>query len=137
MTFYGNTIHDRCLRRPFYEAGKFAELLRRRRRAQGLVPVQAGLQRADDLQRLRLDQVGRRAFLPDPIRPSLPGLLGAGFLGRRRILPGSVGAARPARRLAAVGGGGWRRASVLGAGVAAANQAQAESQRRTGRETPE
>jgi hydrogenase small subunit len=22
--FYGNTIHDRCLRRPFYEAGKFA-----------------------------------------------------------------------------------------------------------------
>ena len=24
MAFYGNTIHDRCLRRPFYEAGKFA-----------------------------------------------------------------------------------------------------------------
>jgi hydrogenase small subunit len=24
-TFYGVTIHDRCLRRPFYEAGKFAE----------------------------------------------------------------------------------------------------------------
>jgi hydrogenase small subunit len=24
LTFYGNTIHDRCLRRPFYEAGKFA-----------------------------------------------------------------------------------------------------------------
>jgi hydrogenase small subunit len=24
MTFYGNTIHDRCMRRPFYEAGKFA-----------------------------------------------------------------------------------------------------------------
>jgi len=23
--FYGTTIHDRCLRRPFYEAGKFAE----------------------------------------------------------------------------------------------------------------
>jgi hydrogenase small subunit len=23
-TFYGNTVHDRCLRRPFYEAGKFA-----------------------------------------------------------------------------------------------------------------
>jgi len=23
-TFYGHTIHDRCLRRPFYEAGKFA-----------------------------------------------------------------------------------------------------------------
>jgi hydrogenase small subunit len=25
LTFYGNTIHDRCLRRPFYEAGKFAD----------------------------------------------------------------------------------------------------------------
>ncbi len=24
VTFYGKTIHDRCLRRPFYEAGKFA-----------------------------------------------------------------------------------------------------------------
>ena len=24
-TYYGNTVHDRCLRRPFYEAGKFAE----------------------------------------------------------------------------------------------------------------
>jgi hydrogenase small subunit len=24
LAFYGNTIHDRCLRRPFYEAGKYA-----------------------------------------------------------------------------------------------------------------
>jgi hydrogenase small subunit len=24
-TYYSNTIHDRCLRRPFYEAGKFAD----------------------------------------------------------------------------------------------------------------
>lgn len=24
MTFYGKTVHDRCLRRPFYEAGKYA-----------------------------------------------------------------------------------------------------------------
>ncbi|MBX0329841.1 hydrogenase small subunit [Oscillochloris sp. ZM17-4] len=24
ITFYGTTVHDRCLRRPFYEAGKFA-----------------------------------------------------------------------------------------------------------------
>ena len=23
-TFYGNTVHDRCLRRPFYERGEFA-----------------------------------------------------------------------------------------------------------------
>lgn len=23
--YYGNTVHDRCLRRPFYEAGKFAD----------------------------------------------------------------------------------------------------------------
>jgi hydrogenase small subunit len=25
VTFYGTTIHDRCLRRPFYDAGKFAK----------------------------------------------------------------------------------------------------------------
>ena len=24
LSFYGHTVHDRCLRRPFYEAGKFA-----------------------------------------------------------------------------------------------------------------
>jgi len=27
LAFYGNTIHDRCLRRPFYEAGKYAAAL--------------------------------------------------------------------------------------------------------------
>jgi len=25
LAFYGNTVHDRCLRRPFYDAGKYAE----------------------------------------------------------------------------------------------------------------
>lgn len=25
LTFYGQTVHDRCLRRPFYDAGRFAE----------------------------------------------------------------------------------------------------------------
>jgi hydrogenase small subunit len=25
LAFYGNTIHDRCLRRPFYDAGKYAD----------------------------------------------------------------------------------------------------------------
>ncbi|MEI7644814.1 MAG: hydrogenase small subunit [Chloroflexales bacterium] len=25
LAFYGTTVHDRCLRRPFYEAGKFAD----------------------------------------------------------------------------------------------------------------
>jgi len=28
LTFYGHTIHDHCLRRPFYEAGKFADAFR-------------------------------------------------------------------------------------------------------------
>ena len=66
--FFGNTIHDRCYRRPFYDQGKFAKVIRRRGRAQRLVPVRARLQGADHLQRLRDDEVERRYELSDRIR---------------------------------------------------------------------
>jgi hypothetical protein len=59
--------------------------LRRRGRAQGLVPVRAGLQGPGDLQRLRVAEVERRRVLPDPVGPWLHRLLGAGFLGPRRL----------------------------------------------------
>jgi hydrogenase small subunit len=42
--FYGQSIHDRCYRRPFYERGPVRRELRRRRRQEGLVSVQARLQ---------------------------------------------------------------------------------------------
>ncbi len=89
-TFYGTTIHDRCLRRPFYEAGKFARQLRRRRGPAGLVPLQARLQGPDYVQRMCHDEVGRRSLVPDSVGPPLPRVLAAEFLGRRRFLPGSV-----------------------------------------------
>ena len=55
--FYGQRIHDKCYRRAFFDAGQFVESLGRRGRPQGLVPVQDGLPRADDLQLLLHRQV--------------------------------------------------------------------------------
>ncbi len=37
MTFYGRTVHDRCLRRPFYEAGRFAQSFDDEGRAKAIV----------------------------------------------------------------------------------------------------
>jgi hydrogenase small subunit len=41
--FYSQRIHDKCYRRPHFDAGQFVEH-RRRGRAQGLLPLQGGLQ---------------------------------------------------------------------------------------------
>ena len=53
----------------------------RRRRAQGLLPLQNGLQGTDHLQRLLDHTLERRRFLPDPVGPWLHRLLGGRLLG--------------------------------------------------------
>ncbi len=50
--FYGQRIHDKCYRRPFFDAGQFVESWDDEGAQQGLVPVQDGLPGADDLQLL-------------------------------------------------------------------------------------
>ena len=47
--FYSQRIHDKCYRRPHFDAGQFVGELGRRERAQGLLPLQNGLQGADHL----------------------------------------------------------------------------------------
>ena len=68
---------------PVLRAWRVRRDLRRRGRAQGLVPVQARLQGADDLQRLRHRQVERRHELPDRGRPRLHRLLRTATSGTR------------------------------------------------------
>ena len=72
--------------------------LRRRGRAQGLVPVQAGLQGSDDLQRLCNRQVERGYQLADRVRARLYRLFGTQFLGCGWLLPGLVRASHERRR---------------------------------------
>ncbi len=70
--------------------------LRRRRRAQGLVPVRTRLQGPDHVQRLRHHQMESRRELPDGIRSRLPRLFRTGFLGCGRFLHRTVDAGRSA-----------------------------------------
>lgn len=88
--FYGQRIHDKCYRRAFFDACRVRRGLGRRRRAQGLVPLQNGLPRALHLQCLLLHEVEQRSELPHRQRPSLHRLLGRKFLGQRPVLSSPV-----------------------------------------------
>ena len=56
---YSRLIHENCERRAHFDAGRFAHGVRRRGSPQGLLPVQAGLQRSGDLCQLPGDPVRR------------------------------------------------------------------------------
>ena len=58
----------------------------RRGRAQGLLPLQDGLQGADHLQRLLDGALEQRRVVPDPVRPRLHRLLGGRLLGQGLVL---------------------------------------------------
>ncbi len=89
---------------PVLRPGQVRQDLRRRRRAQRLVPVRTGLQGADHPQRLRHDQMERRHQLPDRVGARLPRLFGTAFLGCGQFLQRAVDAGQsaeiwpPARR---------------------------------------
>jgi hypothetical protein len=74
--------------------------LRRRRRADGLLPLQGGLQGTGDLQRLLGGALERRAVLPDPVGPRLHRLLRGRVLGQGLVLRApddDPGPGRPAK----------------------------------------
>ena len=84
--FYSRRVHDTCYRRPNYDAGLVRRVVRRRERAQRILPVQGRLSRADHLQLVRHDPLERRREFPDPVRTSVHRLLGSEFLGQRPVL---------------------------------------------------
>ena len=82
--FYGESIHDRCYRRPFYDQGKFAASFD--------------------------DEVEQRRLVPDPVGPWLPRLFGTGLLGHGIVLQGPVDAGDAgAENGGRCGGSGCRR----------------------------
>ena len=80
--FFGQNIHDRCYRRPYY--------LRRSGREKRLVSVPAWLQGAGHLQRLCDDEVESGHELPDRVRARLHRLFGTQLLGYGRAVPIAV-----------------------------------------------
>ena len=81
--FYSQRIHDKCYRRPHFDAGQFVEAWDDESRAQGLLPLQGRLQGPDHLQRLLHRALERGHQLPDPGRPRLHRLLAKTASGTR------------------------------------------------------
>ncbi len=100
--FYGRRVHDTCYRRANYDAGPVRGVVGRRERAQGILPLQDGLQGTGDLQRLLGGEVERGHQLSNPVGPWVHRVQRRGLLGQRpasiSICPASpalVSRARP------------------------------------------
>ena len=57
--FYSRRVHDTCYRRAYYDAGLFVESWDDEKARKGLLPLQDGLPRSGDLQRLLRDPLER------------------------------------------------------------------------------
>ena len=84
--FYSQRIHDKCYRRPHFDAGQFVEKWDDEGAKQGLLPLQDGLQGADDLQRVLDDALERGHVVPDRLGPRLHRLLRRRLLGQGLVL---------------------------------------------------
>ncbi|MEA4907262.1 MAG: hydrogenase small subunit [Anaerolineaceae bacterium] len=124
-TFYGTTVHDRCLRRPFYEAGKFANSFDDEGARQGWCLYKLGCKGPTTYNSCAtLKWAGGLSF---PIQSGHPclGCSEPGFWDGGGFYQGqSAPLARPA--LTTVGAAAAAGA-VLAAGMGAANQAQKKS----------
>jgi hypothetical protein len=84
--FYSQRIHDKCYRRPHFDAGQFVEKWDDEARASRLLPLQGGLQGPDHLQRLQHHALERRRELPHRLRPRLHRLQRRRLLGQGLVL---------------------------------------------------
>ena len=84
--FYSQRVHDKCYRRPQFRRGPVRRELRRRRRADGLLPLQGRLQGTGHLQRMLDRALERRHVVPDPVGPRLHRLLRGRVLGQGLVL---------------------------------------------------
>ena len=117
---YGGLIHNQCERRAHFEFGEFVAAWGDEGVAEGLVPLQDGLQGAGDVRQLPDRPVRRRDELAGEGRPWLHRLHDAALLGRDEpVLPAAAGAAavRPDgdRRPGGPGARGRRRRRDRGA----------------------
>ena len=125
--FFGDTIHDRCYRRPFYDQGMFAKSFDDEGARKGWCLYELGCKGPITYNACATMKWNGGTSLPDPVRPRLPRLFRAEFLGRRRLLQGAVDAGRPGQ--VHRGRGVGRR----GVGVAVSFANRAKKARRQGR----
>jgi len=119
LMFYSQRVHDKCYRRGHFDAGPVRRDLRRPRLARRLLPVQGGLPRADDLQRLLDHALERRRVLPIGSGHGCLGCSEPDFWDQRAVLRAS--ADLPAVRRGSHGEPiGATAAAVVGVGIAGA-----------------
>ena len=87
--FFGNTIHDRCYRRPFYDEGKFAKSFDDEGARNGWCLYELAA-RDNHPQRLCDNQMERRNQFPDRVGTRMPRLFGARILGSRKFLCSAI-----------------------------------------------
>jgi len=125
LAFYGKTVHDRCLRRPFYEAGKFAGSFDDEGAREGWCLYKLGCKGPTTYNACAsLKWSGGLSF---PIQSGHPclGCSEPGFWDGGGFYQGqSAPLDRPDLVLA---GGALAAGAVIGAGVAASNHAQKKS----------
>jgi hydrogenase small subunit len=83
--FYSQRIHDKCYRRPHFDAGQFVEHFDDEARARAIASTRSAA-RADDLQRLLDGALERWSLVPDPGRAPVHRLLGRRLLGQGLVL---------------------------------------------------
>ena len=79
--FYSQRIHDKCYRRPHFDAGQFVEQWDDDAARKGYCLYKMGCKGPDDLQRLFDHPLDGRTVVPDPVGPRLHRLLRGRLLG--------------------------------------------------------
>ena len=86
--FYGQRIHDKCYRRPHFDAGEFVESWDDDGARKGYCLYKMGCKGPTTYNACSTIRWKRR-LLPHPVRPRLYRLLGGELLGQRALLPAS------------------------------------------------
>jgi hydrogenase small subunit len=98
LAFFGQSIHDRCYRRPFYDKGLFAETFDDEGAKKGWCLYRLGCKGPMTYNACATMKWNGGVSWPVESGHALPRLLGAGLLGCRRLLQGPVRTAGQLRR---------------------------------------
>jgi hypothetical protein len=109
--FYGQRIHDKCYRRPHFDAGQFVEAWDDEGARKGYCLYKMGCKGPTTYNACSTVRWNERRVLPDPVRPRLHRLFGRRLLGQGLVLRPRH-RHPPVRRRKQCRPGRWRRWSV-------------------------
>jgi hydrogenase small subunit len=84
--FYGQRIHDKCYRRPHFDAGQFVEAWDDDNARKGYCLYKMGCKGPTTYNACSTGRLERGRQLPDPVGPRLHRLLGGRVLGQGQLL---------------------------------------------------